>query len=278
MTDWEGSYAGVVFGRSVGLRITQLDGWADLPDMRSGDQYRPMRHGLYAGADLLGGRTITLTLMVGGTGTASGAYALYSAFEAATVVQSAEAALIFQMPGRGAEQVMARPRRRAHTIDVNATIGIDYLTIEFVATDPRIYSTTLQSLSTASSTITGGLAFNAVAPFVFGTAGTGGGISATNAGSIEAPYTLTFTGPLSAPQFACAAQAKTLTITNALAAGETLVLNSDNKTVLLNGTASRYSWLGPLSQWPQILPGSNSFQFSDALTGTAALSFRSARA
>ena len=149
---------------------------------------------------------------------------------------------------------------------------------EFFATDPRLYANVETTASTGVATAVGGLTFPALAPFVFGTAGTGGILNATNAGTFETPYSLLFTGPLVAPAVSHEVQSRTLSLSGAtLAAGETLVVNSTSKTVLLSGTASRYSWLANTSQWFTLTPGVNSLRFTAASgTGTCQISYRNA--
>lgn len=149
---------------------------------------------------------------------------------------------------------------------------------EFLATDPRLYASTATVISTGVATSVGGLTFPASAPFVFGSAGTGGVLDATNTGTFETPYSLLFTGPLTAPAVSHLAQSRTLNLSGAsLAAGETLVVDSTSKTVLLSGTASRYSWLANTSQWFTLAPGANSLRFTAASgTGTCQISYRNA--
>ena len=88
---------------------------------------------------------------------------------------------------------------------------------------------------------------------------------------------VTFTGPVVSPTIEHTGQSRRLEFTGTLAAGETLVVDSLARTVLLNGTSSRYSWLTSLSQWFTLEPGANNLRYTAASgTGTCQVDFRSA--
>ena len=108
------------------------------------------------------------------------------------------------------------------------------------------------------------------------TVATGGTLDATNSGTIETPYVIVFTGPLVAPSLEHVVQAKILSFSGTLAAGETLVVDSQSKTVMLNGTASRYVWLiSP--NWFKLLPGANGLRFAGGSgSGSVQISYRNA--
>jgi tail protein len=183
----------------------------------------------------------------------------------------------WKFPNRDELMVYGRCSRRSRARDQASTLGLTRVTFEMEIPDPRCYSASLTQLSTSIATSSGGLTFAAPAPFVFGTGGVGGTVDAANAGTIETPYVIVFTGPLVAPTLEHTAQAKILSFTGTLAAGETLVVDSSARTVMLNGTASRYSWLTIASQWFTLQPGSNGLKFSGASgAGTMQISYRNA--
>lgn len=54
-------WRGLVLGPSTPFQSIRLDGWEDMPQLDSGDQARPARHGDWAGTPYAQARTITLT-------------------------------------------------------------------------------------------------------------------------------------------------------------------------------------------------------------------------
>lgn len=262
MSDFEATYNGV----TLGCAPYAVRRWAglDLPAVRTGDVPRPHTHGLTAGLDLADGRYITLDVVIEADDTdPAGLAGLMSAFDAAFQMGAAHP-FEWQIPGQAARRVMARCRRRAMVIDVDYTAGVAYVAVELAAADPRMYGALL-SASAGLGTLTGGLTFPAVAPFVFGTAGTSGVMSCPNEGSVAAPWVATFTGPLVAPELVRLGTGERLALPGAsLTAGETLVVDSDARTVMLGGTASRYGWLSSAAVWFDLEPGSNSVQLLGA--------------
>lgn len=277
MDDWEWSYAGVSFGAATGVDVVEVEGWLNLPDVRVGDAPRARRHGMYPGRDLAGGRTVRFRLAATAE-TAEALEQLVADLEAVTVFQEVELPLVGQLPGRGARQLWCRPRRRDHPIRWSSVLGADVLDLEFFGSDPRIWAAEVSSVSTGLSIAVGGLSFPASAPFVFGSGGAGSVMSCPNAGTFPAGWVATFTGPLVAPGLEHVESGRTVSLSGAsLGAGEQLVVDSESRTVLLEGTASRYSWLDPLSRWFDLGPGANSVRLVGASgDGWVSMSWRSA--
>lgn len=268
---WQVELNGLLMGDNV-YKVRSFDPWA-APVVRPSENPRAQAHGMFSGRDWLGERLVQLEL-----GMLSATYvdeqaarrALAGAWQPAG---EGETDVLVWMEDDGARYCLFGKPRLADT-RVEPRL---YSVCRFIATDPRIYSATVSTASASLPTASGGLTFPAAAPFVFGSAGSGGSIAATNSGTFETPWTATFTGPLVAPTLTHTGQGKTLSFTGTLAAGETLVLDSVEKTVLLNGTASRYSWLAATSQWFTLPAGANALQFGGASgTGTCSVSWRSA--
>lgn len=276
MAEWDWTYAGVAFGGATGIDVNRVDGWLDLPDVRTADAPRSRANGYYAGLDLAGVRTIRFEIEVIAPDSTA-AWALIAPLQNVTVVQAAEQALVGQTPGLPAIRALCRPRRRNTPIEWDRTIGAIRMDLEFQTTNPLLLADTASSAVSALALATTGLTFSAAAPFVFGSV-TGNTIAATNAGNYDADWTATFTGPLVAPELVHVATGKRISLTGAnLAAGETLIVDSASRTVKLNGTASRYSWLSTTSQWFTLAPGSNAVTFLGASgAGNVTLSWRSA--
>lgn len=250
----------------------------DLPAMRSADLVRPGAHGRFRGADWADARSIELDVRIEGD-TADDLAVEMAAFVAAFVPTDDEMPFTWQLPGESERRVLARCRRRSHPVNVDYVHAyVATARIEMVATDPLIYDATESTESTALSTAVGGLTFAASAPFVFGSGGTGSTMACTNDGTFPTGWVATFTGPLVAPTLQHSNGQAIVLSGASLDAGETLVVDSADHTVLLNGTVSRYSWLDVAStRWFALEPGANSVQLLGASgSGSVQMAWRSA--
>lgn len=258
---------------------SKVSGLLDTPDVRTADHIRVGRNGYVAGTDLLGGRTVTIELDIVAWDSASFGAAV-GALKAAFLPGSAEAPLSFQMPGVAGgivARVNARPRRLSLPIEDGYWQQAAQAVIELFATDPLIYSDTLSSITIALAAATSGLTFPLTFPATFGSGGTPSSASVVNAGTATTFPTFTINGPVQTPTIRNETLGRQLTINIALAAGEFLVVDTANRTVLLNGTADRYSLL-TTAQWFGLAPGGNDLRFSALVSSasTATISWRSA--
>lgn len=277
MATWDWSYNGVAFGGSTGIDVPEVEGWLDLPDIRSYDMPRARQHGLYAGQDLAGGRAVRFRCEVRAADEDAAA-ALLAPLIDATVVQPTELLLVGTTPGRPAVRLSCRPRRRSPSLRWDSTIGATDVDIEFFATDPHLYADTASTATTGLATGSGGFIVPAVVPWT-SSGGSGSTMSCQNDGNFPAPWVATFTGPLVTPTLTHVGTGKQLLLTGvgaSIAAGETLIVDSLNHTVLLNGTASRYSWLASASRWFELAPGANAVNLTGASgSGTVQIDWRS---
>ena len=148
--------------------------------------------------------------------------------------------------------------------------------VTWEALDPRMFSTALHLAQVGLATASGGWTFPWTFDWVFGAVSSGGSISAPNAGSAPAPWVARFDGPLTNPSISHQEQGRTLTFQIVLAAGDFLVVDSAARTVLLGGTASRYSTL-VTPNWFDLTPGANTIRFgATAGSGTLTFSYRDA--
>jgi hypothetical protein len=277
MSDWQLTFNGLTMGPDP-YWLEQVTGFHDAPDVRSTDQERARNHGQFASVDYLGGRTIQAVIEVTAPHPANDTWQALS--QALVAGQATETTLTATLPGvaRGVTvQVGARVRRLALPVDQTYSLGVGRANVEWHCTDPRIYAATETQLTISQATVAGtGLTFPATFPLSFGGAVTGGTVVATNSGEFPAPWTMTITGPITNPRVENITTGQTLTFDATLAAGETLVLSSLDKQILLGGTASRYSWLRFGSAWFDLVAGDNTIRLAGtAGSGTAALSFRS---
>lgn len=279
-TDWTFTYNGLTIGGDGSpYQITQLSGLHDSPEVRSSDQTRARDHGLYAGTDLLGGRTLTAEIEVVAKHPNE---TVWSDFSRALVPgQGNELPLVFQIPGVAggvAIEVGARVRRLSLPVDRSYFFGHGSAMVQFVATDPRIYSQAATTYTVSQATVSGsGLVFPITFPLTFGGAVSGGQFVAVNAGEFAAPWTATISGPITNPTLENVTTGEAIAFTGTVASGETLVVSSLDRSVLLNGTASRYSWLVVGSSWWNLAPGSNTVRLAGTSgSGSVSFTYRSA--
>lgn len=275
MTDWQYTFNGLTFGDGTSIDVVTTDGLESLPTLRTSDLPRAGRHGEHAGQDLAAGRTIVFELELSAA-TDAAFRALVDEVRAATTPQETEVPLIFQHPGAVAQRVMARPRRRSAIQDVAFGLGFGRVAVELHATDPVIYADAEGTGSVGFPAGGTGRTYPRTYPRVYGSSGTTGLVVATNDGDFPVEWTATITGPWVNPTITHVGLGRTLTVNVTLASGEVLTVNSETKSILLGGTASRYSSLVQPAAWFDLAPGSNEIRFGGASgSGTAGLAWRS---
>lgn len=278
-TDWEIEYRGLVMGGDNAISLVSVDGLLGARSVTSSDQPRLRRHGLRAGDDFLAGRTVVIRLEVKGSSDAD-LGATLAALTAAFRPGVDEAPLVFQLPpvaGGAKARIGARTRPTNIPVDLQALYLLPEVEIELFATDPKVYANDLSTASTTLPTAGGGLTFNATPDFTFGATSTGGSFVANNAGGFPTPVTFRIDGPVQEPRIINQTQDRELKLGLTVADGDHVLVDSDTRTVLLNGTASRYSDLTS-SEWFDLDPGDNDIAFFGATTaaGTLSASWRSA--
>jgi hypothetical protein len=278
--DWTITFGGLTIGGDGSpYQLTQLDGLHDAPEVRTSDQMRARSHGLFAGTDYLGGRSIIAEVEVVAPHPSE---TVWQSFSSALIVGAeTETPLGFQIPGLAGGvdvQVGARVRKLSLPIERAYLNGHGRAVVEWFATDPRVYSQTLTTATASQATVAGtGVTFPVTFPLSFGGAVSGGQLTATNTGEFPAPWTATISGPIDNPTLENITTGETLAFVGTVATGETLVVDSLARSVLLNGTASRYSWLVVGSQWFGVQPGANAIRLAGTSgSGSVSFSFRSA--
>lgn len=146
------------------------------------------------------------------------------------------------------------------------------------AEDPRIYAsaatTTNIPFSAGAST---GFGFDLGFSFGFGGSGGSDGVFVNNIGNRPTPPTFTINGPCSNPTIRDETYGHNLAFSIDLATGETLVIDTQYKTVRLNGSVNRRGTLTN-PDWFFLEPGQTFLRYN-AVTGTGSsldVTFRSA--
>lgn len=275
--DFQLLYNGLTLGSGTDFEVIAVRGLDDLPEIRTSDTERPSDHGLFPGRDLAAGRTIEIEIEIWGA-TAAAFRTNVDALTAATVLQSAALPLSFRLPSLGGDRrVNCRPRHRALPVDLGYALSVGAAIIQFAATDPRVYADTETVLTTAAATSGGGRTYGRVYPLTYAAGGTGGNLTAVNAGNFPTRPWARITGPSTAPRLENTTTGQYLALGLTLAAGEFVDVDFDDHTILLGGTASRYSTLMSGSTFWELGAGTNLIKFTAADSmGTLEFRYRSA--
>lgn len=247
----------------------------DSAEIRVSDKPVGQGDGMYPGRDLYGSKTIELTIEVWGENEAQ-MYASYYPLLAAVVKQPVELPLTMRLPQWPADlRVMCRPRRVGGlVVDKSFDLFTGQVTIQFVATSPLAQSNTLSSQTVNLTAVSGGLAFPLAYPRSYGGLSTSNVVNATNLGTYAAPWKATIAGPITNPSIEHVEQGLTLSFVGVVNSGETLVVETGiANSVLLNGTASRYSWVVDSSKFFKLNPGVNSVRFNGTTAGSPTMTF-----
>lgn len=277
---WQLEIGGLVLGAGTSYQIhADGPGGLGLPDLRTSDLPRPQDHGTFFGADFLSSRTITFDVWLLAD-TAADTTALMDALIAVWQPPSGADALsplTLRLPGQDDRILYGRPRRLAYDTSLLRG-GAARAILQYEAADPRFYSATGAVTPVALPAVAGGLTWPTGWPLVWGS-GTAGGVTITNAGNFPSRPVITFHGDLVGLSLENITASRTFQMSDAytLAAGETLVVDFDARTVLLGGTASRYGDVDAASQWWELLPGANEIRLAaHSGAGWADINHRSA--
>ncbi|MGY6501648.1 MAG: phage distal tail protein [Acidimicrobiales bacterium] len=271
MEDWTVSYRGLLMGPGTAIGVVSLTGLEDAPDVIVFDQDKVRGVGRVKAPLGVQGRTPMGRFEISKSSAGSVGDAL-AALQAATVTTDSEDVLAWKVPGRPARQIMARAIRRSIPMDLRFGLGAAEATVQWEASDPRMQALVERSDSTGVGETIGGLGFPHGFPHGFGFA-TPGTVSIQNDGNFPAPWTATLAGPLSSPRIGLVGNNGELALNGfTLPAGQTLEFDSRDRTVLLNGTASRYGSL-TTRRWFDLPVGSSLVQLS-ASAGDGSLTVR----
>lgn len=264
--DWEMELNGLLIGGDTVYSIVSVDGLLDLPAPIVSDVQRLYQEGQYGGIDYLGGRTITVQIEVfTETGFDDAITALV---EATTPGASATGtATVFQFPGVGGggkRQITSKVRRRATQINKDYYYEVPIFDVQLHAVDPHIYDNTANSDTTSLVATTAGLTFDATFDLSFGGVPTEGTMTATNDGTSHTHPVFTIDGPCDTPKVTNETTNEVLQFDIVLGNSDQLVVDEKNRTVVLNGQASRYYTLTSDSAWFTLATGTTQIRYTAA--------------
>lgn len=272
------AFNGFVFGGTDNpIQITFVDGLEDLPLIRNQDDNRGYSDGMFTGRDFYSNRTIVIEFQIFASSTATMQENLALFKEYVQPQQAGTQPLQFQLPGYGLQRVEARVRRRNIRIDPDFTYGKAMGTVEFFCPDPLIYDDTVQELNIFSPLPPSGRTYNRVYDMTYG--GGAGVFLITNNGWTTTYPTITITGPCVDPVVVNNSTGEFLAFTYAMTVSDVLFIDTNFKTVTLNGS-NRRAILNNNSTWFAAPPGTSVYSFratSGTSTGTSCVvSWRSA--
>lgn len=187
----------------------------------------------------------------------------------ATLALRADATLKWQESGGVGRQVSLR---RQSPTRITGRRPKNFL-VAMVAADPRVVSQALHSDTVAASAAAqAGFNFPLNFPLDFTEfVGATASISVTNAGNGDAIPSFVVTGPILNPRIENLTTGKELRLAYNLGAGETLTLDGQERTILLNGTIDRYSALDfSASEWWTLEPGANTVRLQATASSSPA--------
>lgn len=248
--------------------VSSVTGWGDSPPLRTNRQPRPYADGEFRGHVWRAGRVIELT------GDA--------VCPSAVVAERARDRLLGVL-GDGALGTLVvgeRDLTRQCDVELDGAIQVRPISdrafewrLRLAAPDPRRYATAVTSAVCGLLAPSGGLSFPLSFPLVFGAA-PNNRLVLSNSGSAQSWPTWTITGPVTDPSVVNVDSGQRLRWSGSLAAGQTLLLDTAARRVLLDGVADRRGQLADAAWFPVPGGGSATVAFTAASAYDAAAYLR----
>ncbi|RSM63678.1 phage tail protein [Amycolatopsis sp. WAC 01376] len=245
---WAGN---TVDAEGVEWWVTKEEGWASSPAVRLTMTDRPERDGAFDAPSYRSPRVITLE----GTAIAPDRISKERAKDGLAAVLN-DGSRLFPLvvtEPHAVRRAMVRLSGESKIMDKKA--GAFEFSVQVTAPDPLRYSAELRVATCPLPSSAGGLSFPLAFPLDFGTGATGGRLSLENNGTVAAWPTWKISGPCADPVLINTQTGEELAFQIQLAAGEVLVVDTDARTVLLQGLASRRSVMLPHSRWFPLVRG-----------------------
>lgn len=256
-------WRGLLLGAGTRIKVTSVTGWLDLPEQRRGDPVLTGRHGTYPGQQLSAGRTITAETSI--LASADEFPAVLDALRRATAPDEdpVEEPLVIRVAGES-WMAWARCIRRAIPTDRQFAIGYTRASVQWQATDPRLYSVTEQVAHTPlAAPPVGGLRLPLAFPVNLGPRRAGGELDAHNLGHVPTWPALDVIGPCQGPVITFPSGRRLVFDPDfAVLPRQTMVIDTGLRTVEINGVSVRSRLWS--HQWTPLYPGANPIRFSAA--------------
>lgn len=168
--------------------------------------------------------------------------------------------LSYQLPNQPRRRLYGRPRNFSVDMEHYEDGWVDAV-LEFIATDPVIYSDAPHDIAIPLGQVGVGRSYPRVYPMAYGES-TSSMATLINEGNTGADPVVNFSGPITNPSVENVTTGQKVSFAISLGEGETLEVNFSEKTVILNGSASRYNTLiSTNDQWFQLQPGANAVRY-----------------
>ncbi|HEX6468497.1 MAG TPA: hypothetical protein VF069_05325 [Streptosporangiaceae bacterium] len=247
--------------------VTTEDGWASSPAIRLALSDRPERDGAFDSPSYRGARVITLE----GVAIAPDRISKERAKDriAAVLADGGGLRPLVVSEPHGTRRALVRLSAETKIADRKA--GVFEFSVQLTAPDPLRYSDGLNAANCPLPSSSGGVRFPLTFPLDFGVGSAGGRLVLQNAGTAPTWPFWRIAGPCRSPVITDTVTGAELVFALDLQAGETLDVDTDARTVLLQGTASRRAALLPSSRWFPLRPGTTQVAFRAAEFDAAAL-------
>jgi len=266
---WEFGFNGLIFGGDRAISVETVDGLSE-PPVRDSVGLKLADHGALVSAKYMPERRIVFSGSItgapisGGAGAPSTQAHAYAVALAEALVPRPDGLplpLVFRM-GDGIERVVyCLPTRIAFPVDIGYGLGSIQWMAEFLAGDARIYEWKQRGTLITPGLSLSGLDFGGPGSGLDFGGGSGGFGSAPNIGTISTLPLATIQGPATNPMLQKASTGEFVKVNLSLAGSDSLVIDFNARTIVLNGAASRYYALDPGSTWFGLDPGANTLQF-----------------
>lgn len=279
ITDYSFQFGSYAFGAGTFSPVTEIEGLESIPELRTQDDNRGYNDGAFSGRDFYNGRTMTFSIntFAGGGRSAQQNYELLQ--NSLIPQQTGTTAFVFKLSPTDSEKtIQARVRQLKTKVDPDFTYGFIKSQVVFFCPDPRYYDNTVLSATIPTPSTLNGRTYNRVYPLSFG-GGASSLVTINNAGRIYTSPTITVTGPVTVPVIGTLESGNAISTNVIMNLGDTLVIDTDQKLVTLNGASVR-NLVTAGSNWFVADPGSTTFTFtaSGGTTGatTATISYSNA--
>lgn len=253
--------------------VTEVTG-LDSPDVReSADDLIQMDGGVH-GNFYYGRRPVTISGMVLNPTSASDRNSRMTKLRAASNAMRSDATLTWQVDEpTGGTNTQFISVRRQQPLRIGGAWQKDFQ-LSLVAADPCIYGATLYNLSVTSlGAAAAGRAYPHGFPTNYGGGAISGQLLVENRGNACSYPLLTLAGPGTNPVVYNLTTGGVIPINYTLSTGDSMLVDTRNRTIVLNGTTSRYGSLDFLNTvWFGLNPGINDIRIAWAsFSGSAGL-------
>jgi len=168
-------------------------------------------------------------------------------------------------------------RKRVVPVDTMYQLRAPSMAVEFYCSDPKMYEVFDTTSTLSPGTVLNGRTYPRIFSFSYGAGGNPNSVNVVNNGNVSTSPVLTVYGPVTDPKiFNNTLGTVTWFAGLTLSAGDTLVIDCDNRTALLNGASVAGSQVQG-TQWIQLAPGINNISYLPGSgLGQCVVTFRSA--